>query len=66
MADLALFENSTPFRQGLRSILPIYGSVLHIMVDEQYRRMTSPSPFAAPISSLPTTVMPPARCCEFC
>lgn len=33
-ADLALVENSSPFEPGVRAVLPVYRSVLHIMVKE--------------------------------
>lgn len=31
LADLALLENSTPFVEGLRTVLPVFESVLHIL-----------------------------------
>ncbi len=33
-ADLALIENSSPFEAGVRTILPVYKSVLHILIPE--------------------------------
>jgi TRAP-type uncharacterized transport system substrate-binding protein len=32
--DLALVENSSPFQTGVRAVLPVYKSVLHLMVRE--------------------------------
>lgn len=31
-ADLTVVENSTPFRQGIRTVIPLYRSVLHLLV----------------------------------
>jgi uncharacterized protein len=33
-ADLALVENSSPFQTGVRAILPVFKSVMHILVRE--------------------------------
>ena len=33
-ADLALVENSSPFQTGVRAVLPVYRSVLHILIRE--------------------------------
>ena len=35
-ADLTLLENSTPFVTGIRAVLPVYESVLHVMVREGF------------------------------
>lgn len=34
--DLALVENSTPFVNGIRAVLPVFESVLHILVRDDY------------------------------
>ncbi|MBE9537899.1 MAG: hypothetical protein IMF06_02400 [Proteobacteria bacterium] len=35
-ADLAIVENTTPFTQGVRAVLPVYQSVLHVLVHDSF------------------------------
>ncbi len=37
-ADLALVNNSRSFHKGLRAVMPVYESVLHVLVSEQLGR----------------------------
>ena len=43
-ADLALVENSTPFVNGIRAVLPVFESVLHILVRDDYKPPTNQEP----------------------
>ncbi len=36
LADLTLLENSTAFVTGVRAVLPVYQSVLHVMVRDDF------------------------------
>jgi hypothetical protein len=36
VADLALVENSAPFTPGVRAVLPVYQSVLHVIARENF------------------------------
>lgn len=36
VADLAVVENITPFTSGIRAVLPVYRSVLHVLVRESF------------------------------
>ncbi|MEP5765842.1 MAG: TAXI family TRAP transporter solute-binding subunit [Halieaceae bacterium] len=35
-ADLAFVENSTPFAPGVRAVLPVYKSVLHVLMSDDF------------------------------
>lgn len=43
-ADLALVENSVTFVSGVRAVIPVYESVLHIAVNPDYRPQDPESP----------------------
>ena len=43
-ADIALLENSTAFVPGIRAVLPVYESVLHVLVRQDFAVVDSASP----------------------
>ncbi len=43
-ADLALIENSAPFTPGIRAVLPVYQSVLHLLVHQEFQPQSPKQP----------------------
>jgi hypothetical protein len=44
-ADLSLVDNSTPFVSGIRTVLPVYRSVLHLLARESLEPVDRQQPF---------------------
>ncbi len=44
VVDLALVENSTPFTTGIRAVLPVYESVLHVLIRDGYQPVDPDNP----------------------
>ena len=51
-ADLAVVENTTPFTQGVRAVLPVYQSVLHVLIHDGFMPANPDKPLQGAIINI--------------